>query len=134
MRKGFVHGEAQFNIKQRSSILWLCPAYSISIFLLGDSQKTRSALTSSNMMPMMTSLVGNLVYSSLKTSFVDFTTSISPSFTNPAPSWISSSQNYSTLTNDTGIQTCISSVNTIYTCNSEKRQSSSRQFLQALLT
>jgi hypothetical protein len=83
---------------------------------------------------MMTSLVGNLVYSSLKTSFVDFATSISPSSTNPVPSWISSSQIYSTLANDTGIQTCISSVNTIYTCNSEKRQSSSRQFLQALLT
>jgi hypothetical protein len=83
---------------------------------------------------MMSSLVGNLVYSSLKTSFVDFTTSISPSSTNPVPSWISSSQIYSTLANDTGIQTCISSVNTIYTCNSEKRQSSSRQFLQALLT
>jgi hypothetical protein len=83
---------------------------------------------------MMSSLVGNLVYSSLKTSFVDLTTSISPSSTYSVPSGTSSSQIYSSLANDTGIQTCISSVSTIYTCNSEKRQSSSRQFLQALLT
>jgi hypothetical protein len=63
----------------------------------------------------MTSLVVNLVYSSLKTSFVDFTTSISPSSTNHVPpSQIYTSLIQTTLANYTGILTCISSVNTIY--------------------
>ena len=109
----------QLTFRSKPQVPYYCPGYSISIFILGDSQKTPSVLTSSNMMPMMTSLVSNLVYSSSKTSFVDFTTSISPSSTNPVPSWTSSSQFFSstiqtTLANDTGILTYISSVNTIF--------------------
>jgi hypothetical protein len=114
---------AQWGTVQRKKVFYsvalLCFAYSISVFLPGDMQKTQSVLTSTNMMPLMSSFVVNHVYSSLKTSFVDFTTSISPSSTNHVPPGTSSSQIYSsliqtTLANDTGILTCISSVNTIY--------------------
>jgi hypothetical protein len=99
--------------------------YSIVTFLSDDLQKTSSVLTSTKMMSMMSSLVENLVYSSLQTTFIEFTRSISPSSTNRVPSLTSSSQMYSsviqaTLSDDAGIQTYISSVNTIFTCNSAK--------------
>jgi hypothetical protein len=47
------------------------------------------------MMTMMSSLVGNLASSSLKTSFVDFPTSITPSSTHPELPLRSNSQIYS---------------------------------------
>jgi hypothetical protein len=57
---------------------------------------------------MPTSLVGNLMSSSLKTSFFIFPATSTPSSTNPAPSLISNSQIYSsaiktTLSDDSGI-------------------------------
>jgi hypothetical protein len=110
------------------------PGYAINIFISGDVQKRQSVLSSANIVSKISSFVQNLADFSLETSFV----SIAPSSSNPGSSWTSSSQIYSpvfqsTLPDDTGIQTYISSVNTIYTCNFAKIQRLLRLFFQALL-
>ncbi len=65
----------------------------LTFSFLVDREKTASASPSTNMKTVMpSSLVGNLMSSGLKMSFVDHQTSVIPSSSNTGPFTISNSQ------------------------------------------